>query len=118
MRRKEPALWPAAIVYDVDLTLTCRSVRTVGTAMNALHIAREALYCTATTTTQTSTPSRERDLVAESLPRVVGDPRPRRSHHAPARRLPCRGGFLGRRASRRPRDMQAVGGRYGLLMER
>jgi maleylacetate reductase len=100
----------AGIVYEPELTLDLPRVETVGTALNALAHAAEALYagpCEAATTGA--------ELIVRHLPAVVSSPRnvPARTGllegamHAGAA-LAERGLFLAHALA------QALGGRYGV----
>ncbi len=65
----------AGIVYDVSLTLDLPRAETVGTALNALAHCAEALYATGRNDAADAHALEGAALIADSLPRVVDEPR-------------------------------------------
>ena len=106
---------PAAIVYDVDLTLDLPVGPTVGTAMNALAHCAEALYVHGHNDDADEHALAGARLIAESLPRVVGDPQDRDARTTLLQGACHAGAALGGSMLALGHAMaQAVGGRYGL----
>ncbi len=64
---------PAAIVYDVDLTLDLPRDLTAGTAMNALAHCAEALYAAGRSPEGDEQALLGAPLIADALPRVLAD---------------------------------------------
>jgi alcohol dehydrogenase class IV len=106
---------PAAIVYDVDLTLDLPRGPTVGTAMNALAHCAEALYVHGHNEDADEHALAGARLIVQSLPRVADD-----LHDRAARtellQGACHGGAAlgGSMLALGHAMAQAVGGRYGL----
>jgi maleylacetate reductase len=105
----------AAIVYDVDLTLDLPREETVGTALNALAHCAEALYARSRTEAGDACALEGAALIAETLPRVVAEPRDRvargellRGAASAGEALSLSGLALGHAIA------QALGGRFGL----
>jgi maleylacetate reductase len=105
----------AAIVYDVGLTLDLPRPETVGTALNALAHCAEALYVQGRNDEGDACALGGAALIAETLPRVVAEPRDRavrgellRGAANAGEALALAGLGLGHAIA------QALGGRYGL----
>jgi maleylacetate reductase len=103
-----------AIVYEPELTLDLPRAETVGTALNALAHAAEALYVSE------RTPESDRDalagaeLIGEWLPRVVEDPRDLEARTALLRGASHAGAALGGSMLALGHALaQGLGGRYG-----
>jgi maleylacetate reductase len=115
MRGGGGGAYPAAIVYEPELTLDLPPETTVGTALNALAHCAEALYV------QGHNPAADEDalagarLISDSLPRVVAEPHDRGAR-AELLRGACRAGvaLAGSMLALAHAMAQAVGGRYGL----
>ncbi|MDQ3889519.1 MAG: iron-containing alcohol dehydrogenase [Actinomycetota bacterium] len=106
---------PAAIVYEVGLTLTLPPSETGGTAMNALAHCVEALYV------EGRNEEAERDalagarLISRALPRVLADGRDRDARGELLEGAMHAGAALGAAGLGLGHAMaQALGGRYGL----
>ena len=106
---------PAAIVYDVDLTLDLPADVTAGTAMNALAHCAEALYAERHNEEGDEQALAGAPLIADALPRVLADP-----HDRAARETLLRGAMHAGRAlalaglALAHAMAQALGGTYGL----
>ena len=103
-----------AIVYEPELTLDLPRAETVGTALNALAHAAEALYV------RERTPESDRDalagaeLIGEWLPRVVEDPHDLEARTALLRGASHAGAALGGSMLALGHALaQVLGGRYG-----
>jgi maleylacetate reductase len=104
----------AGIVYDVDLTLDLPRAETVGTAMNALAHAAEALYGDATARSDELAFQGAR-LISASLPRVVDAPSDRFARTELLQGAAAAGEALGIAGLALAHAMaQALGGTYGL----
>ena len=106
---------PAAIVYDVGLTLDLPRETTVGTAMNALAHCAEALYVDSRNADADEHALAGARLIGEWLPRVVESPHDREARTGLLRGA-CHGGAaLGGSGLALAHAMaQAIGGTYGL----
>jgi maleylacetate reductase len=106
---------PAAIVYDVDLTLDLPRDQTAGTAMNALAHCAEALYAAGHTAEGDEEALLGAPLIADALPRVLADPSDRTAREALLRGAMHAGRALGLAGLALAHAMaQALGGAYGL----
>jgi maleylacetate reductase len=106
---------PAAIVYDVDLTLDLPRDQTAGTAMNALAHCAEALYVAGRSPAGDEQALLGAPLVADALPRVLADPSDRQARTDLLRGAMHAGNALGLAGLGLAHAMaQALGGAYGL----
>jgi len=106
---------PAAIVYDVDLTLDLPRDQTAGTAMNALAHCAEALYAAARSPQGDEQALLGAPLIADSLPRVLADLSDRDARGDLLRGAMHGGHALGLAGLALAHAMaQALGGAYGL----
>jgi maleylacetate reductase len=106
---------PAAIVYDVGLTLDLPRATTVGTAMNALAHCAEALYVVGRNDDADAHALEGARLIAEWLPRVVAAPDDRDARGELLRGACHAGAALGGAGLALGHALaQAIGGRYGL----
>jgi maleylacetate reductase len=105
----------AAIVYEPELTLDLPRAETVGTAMNALAHAAEALYHPARTPESDRAAHQAAELINGALPAVVQDGRALGPRTTLLRGACNAGEALGRSGLCLGHAMaQALGGRYGL----
>ena len=105
----------AGIVYEVELTLGLPRAETVGTAMNALAHCAEALYVRGRTDAADTRALEGAALIAESLPRVVGEPTNVEARTSLLHGAACAGEALGLAGLGLAHAMaQALGGTYGL----
>jgi maleylacetate reductase len=105
----------AAAVYEPKLTLDLPRAETVGTAMNALAHAAEALYVRGRNDEADAHALEGAQLIAEFLPRVVAEPRDLDARTGLLRGACEAGQALGRSMLALGHAMaQALGGRYGL----
>jgi maleylacetate reductase len=105
----------AAIVYDVGLTLELPRAETVGTAMNALAHCAEALYTKGRNDTADALALGGAALIAETLPRVVAEPRDPQARTELLRGAANAGEALALAGLALAHAIaQALGGRYGL----
>jgi maleylacetate reductase len=105
----------AAIVYDVDLTLSLPLEVTAGTAMNALAHCAEALYVERRNPEGDEQALLGAPLIAAALPRVVADGADRPAREDLLRGAMHAGHALGLAGLGLAHAMaQAVGGQYGL----
>ncbi|HET7648716.1 MAG TPA: iron-containing alcohol dehydrogenase [Gaiellaceae bacterium] len=106
---------PAAIVYDVDLTLDLPADVTAGTAMNALAHCAEALYAERHNEEGDEQALAGAPLIADALPRVLADPHDRAARETLLRGAMHAGHALGLAGLALAHAMaQALGGTYGL----
>jgi len=106
---------PAAIVYDVDLTLDLPRDVTAGTALNALAHCAEALYAAGHDPEGDAQALAGAPLIASSLPRVLERPKDRGAREELLRGAMHAGRALGIAGLALAHAMaQAVGGAYGL----
>jgi alcohol dehydrogenase class IV len=106
---------PAAIVYDVDLTLDLPAAETVGTSMNALAHCAEALYAAGRSPAGDEQALAGAPLIVNALPRVVASPRDRDARLELLRGAAHAGQALGIAGLALAHAMaQALGGTYGL----
>jgi maleylacetate reductase len=106
---------PVGIVYDVDLTLDLPRDVSAGTAMNALAHCAEALYVAGRTAEGDAEALAGAPLIAEALPRVLGDGYDREARAELLTGAMHAGHALGIAGLGLAHAMaQAVGGRYGL----
>jgi maleylacetate reductase len=105
----------AGIVYDVDLTLDLPPDLTAGTALNALAHCAEALYAEGHSEAGDEQALLGAPLIADSLPRVLDDPRDREARETLLRGAMHAGHSLGLAGLALAHAMaQALGGTYGL----
>jgi maleylacetate reductase len=105
----------AGIVYDPGLTLELPRDVSVGTALNALAHAAEALYHPARTAESDEAAIAGAELIAEALPQVVAHGRELEPRTLLLRGAAAAGEALGRSGLCLGHAMaQALGGRYGL----
>jgi maleylacetate reductase len=105
----------AGIVYDPDLTLDLPGDVSVGTALNALAHAAEALYHPARSAESDEAAIAGAELIAEALPQVAADGSDLEARTRLLRGAAAAGEALGRAGLCLGHAMaQAVGGRYGL----
>jgi maleylacetate reductase len=106
---------PAAVVYDVDLTLDLPGPETVGTSMNALAHCAEALYAAGHAPEGDEQALSGAPLIVSALPRVVSSPRDRDARLDLLRGAASAGQALGIAGLALAHAMaQALGGTYGL----
>jgi alcohol dehydrogenase class IV len=106
---------PAAIVYDVDLTLDLPRDQTAGTALNALAHCAEALYAAGHRPAGDEQALLGAPLIADALPRVLADPSDRWAREDLLRGAMHAGHALGIAGLALAHAMaQALGGAYGL----
>jgi maleylacetate reductase len=106
---------PAAIVYDVDLTLDLPPDATAGTAMNALAHCAEALYVRSRSDEGDAEALAGAPLIADALPRVLAEGHDRSAREELLRGAAHAGHALGIAGLGLAHAMaQALGGRYGL----
>ena len=106
---------PAAIVYDVDLTLDLPRDQTAGTAMNALAHCAEALYVAGRNEAGDEQALLGAPLIAGALPRVLEDLSERSAREDLLRGAMHAGHALGLAGLGLAHAMaQALGGAYGL----
>ncbi|MFJ9315337.1 maleylacetate reductase [Pimelobacter simplex] len=72
--RRDPALLPGTVVYDVDLTLSMPVGLTLTSAVNALAHAVEALWATTSTPVSDALATESARLLLGALPPVLDDP--------------------------------------------
>ncbi|KAB2808294.1 maleylacetate reductase [Pimelobacter simplex] len=72
--RRDPALLPGTVVYDVDLTLTMPVGLTLTSAVNALAHAVEALWAATSTPVSDALATESARLLLGALPPVLDDP--------------------------------------------
>lgn len=72
--RRDPALLPGTVVYDVDLTLSMPVGLTLTSAVNALAHAVEALWAATSTPVSDALATESARLLLGALPPVLGDP--------------------------------------------
>jgi maleylacetate reductase len=106
---------PAAIVYDVDLTLELPRTDSAGTAMNALAHCAEALYVRGRSPEGDEQALAGAPLIVSALPRVLADGCDRAAREELLRGAMHAGHALGLAGLGLAHAMaQAVGGAYGL----
>ncbi len=106
---------PAAIVYDVDLTLDLPRAESAGTAMNALAHCAEALYVQGRSAEGDEQALAGAPLVAGALPKVLRDGQDRAAREEMLRGAMHAGHALGLAGLGLAHAMaQALGGTYGL----
>jgi maleylacetate reductase len=106
---------PAAIVYDVDLTLDLPPAESGGTALNALAHCAEALYVRGHNPEGDEAALSGAALIAASLPRVLAAPRDRAAREELLRGAADAGRALGLAGLALGHAMaQALGGTYGI----
>jgi maleylacetate reductase len=106
---------PAAIVYDVDLTLGLPLAESAGTALNALAHCAEALYVRGHNAEGDAVALSGAALIASSLPRVLAAPHDRDAREELLRGAADAGHALGLAGLALGHAMaQALGGTYGL----
>jgi len=106
---------PAAIVYDVDLTLGLPHAESVGTALNALAHCAEALYVKGRSPAGDEQALAGARLIAEWLPRVAADGADREARDGLLHGAAHAGHALGLAGLGLAHAMaQALGGRYGI----
>jgi maleylacetate reductase len=106
---------PAAIVYDVDLTLSLPLAESAGTAMNALAHCAEALYVRGHNPEGDEVALAGAALIAGSLPRVLAAPGDREAREELLRGAADAGHALALTGLALGHAMaQALGGTYGL----
>jgi maleylacetate reductase len=115
MRGAGAGAHPVAIVYDVDLTLDLPRDLTAGTAMNALAHCAEALYAAGHSPAGDEQALLGAPLIADALPRVLGDLSDRAGREDLLRGAMHAGHSLGLAGLALAHAMaQALGGAYGL----
>jgi len=106
---------PAAIVYDVDLTLDLPPAESGGTALNALAHCAEALYVRGHNPEGDEAALSGAALIASSLPRVLAAPHDRQAREELLRGAADAGRALGLAGLALGHAMaQALGGTYGI----
>ena len=106
---------PAAILYDVDLTLDLPPVESGGTALNALAHCAEALYVRGHNPEADAAALAGASLIAGSLPRVLAVPHDREAREELLRGAADAGRALGLAGLALAHAMaQALGGTYGI----
>jgi alcohol dehydrogenase class IV len=106
---------PAAIVYDVDLTLDLPADLTAGTSLNALAHCAEALYAERRSPAGDEQALAGAPLIAAALPRVLADPGDRAAREELLRGAMHAGHALALAGLALAHAMaQALGGTYGL----
>jgi alcohol dehydrogenase class IV len=106
---------PAALVYDVDLTLDLPPDVTAGTALNGLTHCAEALYVRRHNPEGDEQALAGATLIATALPRVLADPRDRAARDDLLRGAAHAGHALALTGLALAHAMaQALGGRYGI----
>ena len=106
---------PAAIVYDVDLTLDLPPAESGGTALNALAHCAEALYVRGHNPEGDAAALSGAALIAGSLPRVLAAPHDREAREELLRGAADAGRALGLAGLALAHAMaQALGGTYGI----
>jgi maleylacetate reductase len=106
---------PAAIVYDVDLTLDLPLPESAGTALNALAHCAEALYVKGHNPEGDAAALSGAALIADSLPRVLATPDDRAAREELLRGAADAGRALGLAGLALAHAMaQALGGTYGI----
>jgi maleylacetate reductase len=106
---------PAAIVYDVDLTLDLPADVTAGTALNGLAHCAEALYVRGHNTEGDEQALAGAALIADALPRVLAKPQDRHAREELLRGAAHAGHALALTGLALAHAMaQALGGRYGI----
>jgi alcohol dehydrogenase class IV len=106
---------PAAIVYDVDLTLDLPADITAGTALNGLAHCAEALYAERHSPEGDEQALHGATLIARALPQVLTEPRDREAREELLRGAMHAGHALGLAGLALAHAMaQALGGTYGI----
>ena len=115
MRGGGGGAYPAAIVYEPELTLDLPAETTVGTAMNALAHCAEALYVQGHNPAADDHAVAGARLISDWLPPVVSAPRDLEARTELLRGA-CHGGaaLAGSMLALAHAMAQAIGGRYGL----